>query len=202
MLNKTLKGSKVELYFLDKGENIWDRYCHTTKHINNGSTGDVSCDSYHNYGSDVEMLKELGVNFYRFSLSWSRILPTGLDNKVSSDGIAYYNRLIDLLVEKNISPVVTLYHWDLPQPLQDLGGWPNTWMVKYFTDYARVAFSAFGDRVSDWLTFNEPIDVCDGGYGSYSKAPGIQSPGKYYESFSFANPSSFGSTLPDIVLFY
>lgn len=125
------------------------------------------------YPRDIEMLKELGVDYYRFSISWTRILPSGFDDKISAEGIDYYNRLIDMLIENNLKPVVTIYHWDLPQSLQNIGGWPNPLIAKYYTDFARVAFEAFGDRVTDWLTFNEPFEICQSGYGLMAKAPAL-----------------------------
>lgn len=168
----------MHVSFLGKGENIWDRLVHTTDMIKEGGTGDIACDSYNQYPRDVEMLKELGVDYYRFSLSWSRILPTGFDNFINPEGIAYYNKVIDLLIENNITPVINLYIWDLPQPLQDIGGWPNPLMEKYFEDFARVAFNAFGDRVTEWLTFNEPYEICQAGYGDVYMAPALNFIGK------------------------
>ncbi|XP_077295381.1 myrosinase 1-like [Arctopsyche grandis] len=142
----------------DKGEHIFDHLAHTTnKMVDNG---DVACDSYNQHERDVEMLKELGVDFYRFSISWSRILPEGFSHNLSQDGIAYYNSLINDLIDANITPSITLYHWDLPQNLQDMGGWRNPLMVDYFADFAEVAFKTFGDRVKTWITFNEPWVVC------------------------------------------
>lgn len=117
------------------------------------------------------------MDFYRFSLSWSRILPSGYVNKINPDGVRYYNELIDGLLQRNITPMVTLYHWDLPQPLQEFGGWPNEELVNFYEDYARIVFSLFGDRVKNWITFNEPIQVCSMGYGSGDLAPGYNSSG-------------------------
>ncbi|RZC38233.1 Glyco hydro 1 domain containing protein, partial [Asbolus verrucosus] len=156
-----------------KGENIWDRFTHTKPYmIISHANGDIACDSYHKYLEDVAMLKELGVTHYRFSLSWSRILPTGYLNKVNKAGVDYYKNLISALKDNGIEPYVTLYHWDLPQNLQDIGGWPNPVLVDYFADYARLVFTLFGDKVKNWMTFNEPKQTCQMGYGYGGAAPG------------------------------
>ncbi|KAF5305138.1 hypothetical protein FQA39_LY09400 [Lamprigera yunnana] len=161
-----------------KGENIWDRMIHTTRDtIRDNSTGDVACDSYHKYKEDVLIMKDLGLQFYRFSISWSRILPTGLRNVVNQAGIDYYNNLINELLKNNIKPVVTMYHFDLPQPLQDLGGWANNEIIDWFVDYTKILFEHFGDRVKLWITINEPKQVCLFGYGFGYFAPGLFSDG-------------------------
>ncbi|RZC33447.1 myrosinase 1-like [Asbolus verrucosus] len=162
-----------------KGENIWDRLTHSHPElIADRSTGDVACDSYHLYEEDVRILKELKVDHYRFSLSWSRLLPGGFSNNINPDGVVYYNNLINALISNNITPMVTLYHWDLPQPLQDLGGWTNPQTAIYFEDFARVAFELFGDRVKMWITINEPSSICVGTYEADIAAPAyVRSPG-------------------------
>jgi len=138
-----------------KGESIWDRYTNTY-HLANGETGNVTIDEYHRYKEDVALLKEMGIQSYRFSLAWTRILPDGT-GEVNQAGIDYYDRLIDALIGAGIEPAVTLYHWDLPQALADRGGWRNRESVAWFTRYAEIAFKAFGDRVHTWITFNEPF---------------------------------------------
>ncbi|XP_017770833.1 PREDICTED: myrosinase 1-like isoform X2 [Nicrophorus vespilloides] len=159
-----------------KGENVWDRYTHThPEKIVDGSTGDIACDSYHKYKEDVALCKELGVDFYRFSISWSRLLPTGFISKVNRDGSDYYSKLIDELLSKGIEPMVTMFHWDLPQPLQDLGGWANPKLQDYFYDYARLLLQLYGDRVKYWITFNEPKNVCRFAYGGPLLAPAVDS---------------------------
>ncbi|XP_050671481.1 myrosinase 1-like isoform X2 [Leptidea sinapis] len=158
-----------------KGESIWDRYVHTkSKEVVNGSTGDVAADSYHHWREDVNLVAQLGLDFYRFSISWPRILPTGLPNKINKAGVKYYSDLIDALIARGIEPVVTLYHWDLPVKLQDLGGWTNPLIADWFEDYSRVIFSFYADRVKTWLTINEAIVVCDFNYNLGRYAPGIQ----------------------------
>ena len=126
---------------------------------------------------DVEMLTNLGVNYYRFSLSWSRILPTGYTNQINEAGVTYYKNLISALKENGIEPFVTLYHWDLPQPLQEIGGWPNPLLEDIFAEYARTAFTLFGDDVKNWMTFNEPKQTCLFGYGLGATAPGMPASG-------------------------
>ncbi|KAF5305139.1 hypothetical protein FQA39_LY09401 [Lamprigera yunnana] len=161
-----------------KGENIWDRMVHSeSKKIVDQSTGDVACDSYHKYKEDVAIAKGLGLQFYRFSISWSRILPTGLRNHINKAGIDYYNNLINELLKNNIKPIVTIYHFDLPQPLQDLGGWVNQESVNWYADYARIIFDHFGNRVKIWITINEPKQICLFGYALGLAAPGIVSDG-------------------------
>ncbi|CAH2097426.1 unnamed protein product [Euphydryas editha] len=162
----------------DKSLSIWDYFAHTyPEKIVDSATGDVACNSYNKWETDIEIASELGVHFYRFSISWPRLLPSGFPDYISEDGKRYYNNLINTLLEKRIQPVVTLYHFDLPQSLQDLGGWTNPLVSDWFANYARVAFSLFGDRVKFWITLNEPITVCDIAYNTGSQAPGYISPG-------------------------
>ncbi len=157
-----------------KGESIWDRFTHTPGNINNSDNGDVACDSYHRWRDDIALLRAMNLNSYRFSLSWPRIQPAG-SGPANPKGLDYYSRLIDALVEAHIRPMVTLYHWDLPQALQDAGGWPNRDLVGRYSDYIQIVAKALGDRVSDWMLFNEPIAFTDLGYLDGTHAPGHKS---------------------------
>ncbi|CAG5128995.1 unnamed protein product, partial [Candidula unifasciata] len=159
-----------------KGVSIWDTFAHNNK-IEGNQTGDVAADSYHLYQEDVNNLEKLGVDFYRFSIAWTRILPNGTIDNINQAGIDYYNRLIDALLAKNIIPMVTLYHWDLPQTLQDYGGWTNESMVNIFGEYARICFQHFGDRVKHWITFNEPYVFTVFVYETGMHPPGKSRPG-------------------------
>ncbi|GHH73170.1 beta-glucosidase [Streptomyces sulfonofaciens] len=150
---------------------IWDTYCRTPGKVRNGDTGDIATDHYHRWREDVDLLAGLGVGAYRFSLSWPRIQPTGRGPAVPK-GLDFYRRLADALLEKGIEPVVTLYHWDLPQELEDAGGWPERATADRFAEYAGLAAEALGDRVRTWTTLNEPWCSAFLGYGSGVHAPG------------------------------
>ncbi|CAG4979423.1 unnamed protein product [Parnassius apollo] len=157
-----------------KSESIWDHLIHTNPgFVRDGSNADVAADSYHLYKRDVEMVHELGVDIYRFSISWARVLPTGLANDVNPLGIQYYRNLIEELLKYNITPMVTIYHWDLPQKLQEVGGWTNAHIVDYYTDFAKVLFDNYADKVKYWTTFNEPMQTCLEGYGGTYRAPAL-----------------------------
>jgi beta-glucosidase len=154
-----------------KGESIWDRFAHTPGKIKNGDTGDVACDSYHRWREDIALVRAMNLNSYRFSISWPRIQPTG-SGPANSKGIDYYSRLVDALLEARVRPFVTLYHWDLPQALDDAGGWPNRDTASRFADYVELVTRALGDRVSDWMLFNEPLTFTYEGYLDGTHAPG------------------------------
>ncbi|XP_045170848.2 lactase/phlorizin hydrolase-like [Mercenaria mercenaria] len=158
-----------------KGQSIWDVFAHENRLANN-ATGDVACDSYHKYKEDVQNIKKLGVSHYRFSIAWSRVLPDGRSTSLNQAGVNYYNNLINELLANGITPMVTLYHWDLPQALQDIGGFENESIADYFNDYAKVCFEQFGDRVPLWITFNEAFVVSWLGYGIAVFAPGVNRP--------------------------
>lgn len=155
------------------GESIWHRFSHTPGRTANGETGDVACDHYNRAPADVALLAQLGLNAYRFSISWSRVLPQGRGT-VNARGVGFYDRLVDALLARGIRPVPTLYHWDLPQALDELGGWVERDSAEWFADYARVMFRALGDRVPMWSTLNEPWVVVDGGYVHGTLAPGVR----------------------------
>ncbi|MCD4823789.1 MAG: beta-glucosidase [Phycisphaerae bacterium] len=156
-----------------KGESIWDRFSHTPGKIKDGSTGDVACDHYHRWKDDVALLKKLGMKAYRFSISWPRILPEGT-GEINQKGLAFYENLVDELLAAGIVPFVTLYHWDLPQALQDRGGWANREVVNWFADYVAIVVKHLGDRVSHWITLNEPACFVAGGYFAGTNAPGLK----------------------------
>jgi beta-glucosidase len=154
-----------------KGESIWDRFAHTSGKIKHGDTGDVACDSYHRWREDIALMRAMNLNSYRFSISWPRIQPSGF-GFAHAMGIDYYSRLIDALLEARIRPLVTLYHWDLPQALEDAGGWPNRDTAVRFAHYVDLVARSLGDRVSDWMLFNEPSAFTDLGYLEGIHAPG------------------------------
>ena len=159
-----------------KGESIWDRFSHTPGNIQNGSTGDVACDHYHRYTEDVALMKELGVQAYRFSISWPRVLPKGKGD-ANRAGLNFYRRLIDELLESGIEPWVCLHHFDLPQALQDEGGWANPNIIQYFADYAEFIARELGDGVKRWLIINEPRCIAWLGHLTGIHAPGAKNLG-------------------------
>ena len=156
------------------GPSNWHRFSHTPGRTRNGDTGDVACDHYRRWREDVSLLRALGVNAYCFSIAWSRILPDGT-GAVNARGVAFYDRLVDALLEANIQPLVTLFHWDLPAALEDRGAWLERDSAAWFADYARAMFAALGDRVRMWATLNEPWVVMDAGYVHGVHAPGHRS---------------------------
>jgi len=155
-----------------KGESIWDRFSHTPGRVANRDTGDVACDHYHRYEDDLDLIAELGLDTYRFSISWPRILPAGR-GRVNQPGLDFYRRLVDAALERGLRPLATLYHWDLPQALEDAGGWAARDTAFAFAEYAAVVIAALGDVVDDWITQNEPWVSAVEGYAQGKKAPGL-----------------------------
>ena len=153
------------------GPSIWQRFAHTPGLMVGGDTGDVACDHYNRYKEDVALMKRLGMQAYRFSLSWSRVLPEGT-GRVNAKGLDFYSRLVDECLENGIEPLATLFHWDLPAALDDRGGWLNRDSAQWFADYGRVVFEKLDGRVKKWATLNEPWVVTDGGYLHGALAPG------------------------------
>jgi len=158
-----------------RGPSIWDTFSHTPGRTWNGDTGDVACDHYHRFADDVAAMAAMGLTAYRFSLAWPRIQPDG-SGEFNQAGFDFYHRLIDELDKHGIEPLVTLYHWDLPQPLEDAGGWPERATVDRFVEYARRTVAEFKDRVTYWNTFNEPWCTAFLGYASGAHAPGRSEP--------------------------
>ena len=158
-----------------RGESIWDRFAHTPGKIKDKSNGDVACDSYHRYQEDIDLMRHLGMKTYRFSISWSRVQPDGR-GAINSKGLDYYKRVTDALLEAGIRPFPTLYHWDLPQALEDAGGWPNRDTAERLADYAKIMADSLGDRIAQWSIFNEPKTFTHVGYWQGTHAPGRKDP--------------------------
>jgi beta-glucosidase len=154
-----------------KSPSIWDTFSHTKGKIKTGENADISCDFYHNYREDLALLKSLNFNTFRFSLAWTRILPDGTGT-VNQKGLDFYHRVIDTCLELGIEPYITLYHWDLPQVLQDKGGWTNRDIIQWFSEYVDVCSKAYGDKVKNWMVFNEPFSFTGLGYFTGYHAPG------------------------------
>lgn len=178
--NEFIWGSATSAYQIEgawnedgKGESIWDRFSHTPGVIKNGDTGDIAIDHYHRYKEDVAIMRDMGLQAYRLSISWPRILPDGIGT-VNQAGLDFYNCLIDELLSADIIPFVTLFHWDLPQALQDHGGWTARSTVDAFVNYADIVTQSLGDRVKNWTTHNEPSVIANLGYVIGEHAPGIK----------------------------
>ena len=155
-----------------RGESIWDRFAHGKGNVRDGATGDIACDHYHRYGEDIEIMNTLNLDAYRFSISWSRIIPDGTGRK-NQKGLDYYKKLLDNLLENDITPYVTLFHWDLPQALQDkYGGFANRQCSDHFAEYAEIVAGELGDRIHNWITLNEPQDYASNGHFLGEHAPG------------------------------
>jgi beta-glucosidase len=154
-----------------RGVSIWDTFCREPGRVAGAATGDVACDHYHRYREDIGLIAGLGAGAYRFSIAWPRVQPSGT-GAANPAGLAFYDRLTDELLGRGIDPVATLYHWDLPQPLEDAGGWLNRDTAEHFAHYADLTAAALGDRVKLWITLNEPVVTMNLGYGLGVHAPG------------------------------
>jgi beta-glucosidase len=155
-----------------RGESIWDRFCRRPGRVLDGESGDVACDHYHRWEDDLDLIAELGLDTYRFSIAWPRVFPDGR-GRLNRPGLDFYRRLVEGALERGIKPLATLYHWDLPQALEDAGGWTNRDTASAFADYAAVVVAALGDVVTDWITQNEPWVSAVEGYAQGKKAPGL-----------------------------
>jgi len=155
-----------------RGPSVWDTFARTPGKVRGGDTGDIACDSYHRYAEDADLLRSLGLRAYRFSVSWPRVFPAG-GGQLNQAGLDYYKRLLDALNERGITPAATLFHWDLPQALQDRGGWAARDTAFRFADYAAAVAGALGDRVPRWITLNEPLVVAHNGHRIGVHAPGL-----------------------------
>jgi beta-glucosidase len=156
-----------------KSSSIWDTFSQKHGHIRDGTTGDIACDFYHTYASDLDIVKSFNMNVFRFSTAWSRVLPEGT-GRVNQKGIDFYHRVIDKCLENNLQPWLTLYHWDIPQVLQDKGGWMNRDVIEWFSEYTYLMTKSYGDKVKDWIVLNEPTAFTVVGYGVGVHAPGIR----------------------------
>jgi beta-glucosidase len=160
-----------------RGQTIWDRFCATPGRVHGGHSGETACDHYHRWREDVALMRESGLRSYRFSVPWARIFPDG-SGRLNQGGLDFYDRLVDELAAAGIVPMATLYHWDLPQALQDRGGWEARDTAYRFADYAAVLFGRLGDRVRLWITHNEPYVAAFLGYKTGEHAPGFQDEAK------------------------
>ncbi|WP_187344947.1 GH1 family beta-glucosidase [Cystobacter ferrugineus] len=158
-----------------RGRSIWDTYCATPGKVANGDTGEVACDHYHRYPEDLDLMRELGAKVYRFSIMWPRVLPEGV-GRINDKGLDFYERIVDGVLERGMRAWPCLYHWDLPQALQDRGGWTNRDIASWFTDYTALIARRLGDRVENWVTFNEPSVSAWVGHEEGRHAPGLTDP--------------------------
>ncbi len=186
-------GTSTAAYQIEGGVNedgrsksVWDVFCEQEGNIIDGSSGVKACGHYHRVDEDVALLKNAGIKNYRFSISWPRILPNGI-GEVNLKGIEFYSNLVDKLLENDITPWITLYHWDLPQCLQEKGGWCNRKVLDWFSEYAHVVTDALGDRVSNWIILNEPSVVSFLGHGLGFHAPGLKGEDSYLASVHYQN---------------
>ena len=161
-----------------KGPSVWDEFCSTKKRVANGDSPDPGTDFYHRYKEDIEIISTLGIPNFRFSVSWPRIFPEGA-GAFNQKGVDFYDRLIDACLEKNVNPWITLFHWDLPQKLEEKGGWTNRDVLNHFTDYTMLCSKKFGDRVKNWMVLNEPMAFCGAGYFLGVHAPGRRGRGNF-----------------------
>ena len=168
-----------------RGASIWDTFCRAG-HVDNGETGDVACDHYHRYAEDIALMRDLGVGAYRFSVAWPRVLPLG-KGEANEKGLAFYDRLIDTLLAAGIEPWLCLYHWDLPQALDDLGGWTSRDSAGWFADYAAVVAKRYGDRVKRFATFNEPAVFTLLGYSRGQHPPGLSNDAALHQAIHHVN---------------
>jgi len=168
-----------------KGESIWDTFTHNTNNVKDKSNGNTACNFYTLYKKDIDLIKSLGFNVFRFSISWSRIMPNGIGT-INQQGIDFYHNVIDYCIEKDIIPFVTLYHWDLPQALEDKGGWTNREIINWFNEYVTLCCNEYGNKVKNWIVLNEPMGFTSLGYMTGYHAPGKKGLGNFLSAVHHA----------------